>query len=321
MLAATTQRRAGNCRFIIFRCRRWAQLRAAPFPCAVHGIYSNAMTFDIDPEHSLARHLAAQGYAVYALSLRGIGPGGTRHRRFGRFRHAAIFSDYLQRDLDAALSQVSAHSGFAKVHYLGHSMGGMLFYPFGAIAKERLGRAVTIGSMGRLGRWKGWRRALASPFTLLRAIGFFSLLPHLFAREASRYLLAPLVGIEPFVARYFVAPANRERAADRHYFFAACGNTPTLLLLDFARMLKVGVFGDGQVSYENLCQENRVPTLVVAGSADRVAPERYVRFAYEQLGGEKEYLLKANYGHVDLLYSRAAQREVWPRIVEWFGRV
>ena len=144
-------------------------------------------------------------------------------------------------------------------------------------------------------------------------------LPHFFVQQASAYILAPLVGIEPFVARRFVAPVHREASADRRYFFSAVANTPTTVIYDFARMIYGGVMRSEANDYEALTARNHVPTLVIAGTADRIAPESLVRAGFERLGGEKKYLRCEGFGHCDLVYSRAAQAQIWPAIVEWLG--
>lgn len=281
----------------------------------VPGIYANAATFDVDPQHSLAAHLAAEGFGTYCIELRSLSRGH-RARRFGRFRHAARYHEYLALDLPAALEAVCAHSGEAQVAYLGHSMGGMLFNPLGAMT-TRISRAVTIGSMGRLGRMHTWQHLVRWPLYFMERFAFVRFLPHFFVQQASAYLLAPLVGFEPFVARRFVAPAHRERAADRRYFFSAVANTPTTVIFDFARMMHVGVMGTEKEDYEALTAQNKVPTLVIAGTVDRIAPEPLVRAGFDQLGGEKEYLRCVGFGHCDMVYSRAAQAEIWPAIVAW----
>jgi pimeloyl-ACP methyl ester carboxylesterase len=283
----------------------------------VPGIYANAATFDVDPAHSLALHLASQGFATYCLELRSL-TRGSRARRFGRFRHAARYHDYLSLDLPAALEAVCAHSRRERVHYIGHSMGGMLFYPLGS-QTARIDRAVTIGSMGQLGRMVGWRRWLHGPLRLLERAQLVRFFPHVYAREASAYLLAPLVGVEPLITQRFVAPAHRESAADRRYFFSAVANTPTTLIFDFARMIRAGVMGDEANDYEAMTRDNHIPTLVIAGTADRIAPERLVRAGFDLLGGKKEYLRCEGFGHCDMVYSRAAHRDIWPAIVTWLG--
>ena len=69
-----------------------------------------------------------------------------------------------------------------------------------------------------------------------------------------------------------------------------------------------------------------VPTLCLAGAGDRwIAPAPGCRRLFDALGSrDKEWILCAksegfteDFGHARLIASRAAQREVWPRIRDW----
>jgi oxygen-independent coproporphyrinogen-3 oxidase len=69
-----------------------------------------------------------------------------------------------------------------------------------------------------------------------------------------------------------------------------------------------------------------VPTLCLAGAGDRwIAPAPGCRRLFDALGSrDKEWILCAksegfseDFGHARIIASRAAQREVWPRIRDW----
>ncbi len=84
-----------------------------------HGLGGGWRSLDLDPSHSLARVLAAAGYAVYILEHRGdpraLAPAG-----------ALPFSldDVALRDLPAALDAVREHSGYERPLFLGVGLGG-----------------------------------------------------------------------------------------------------------------------------------------------------------------------------------------------------
>jgi polyhydroxyalkanoate synthase len=92
-----------------------------------HGLAANHLTFDVHPEVSLARHLALRGYLTLAVDLRGGGhserPSLVGERRFGW-----AFDDYLLYDVPAAMAYAKQITGAAAVHWVGHSMGGILGY-------------------------------------------------------------------------------------------------------------------------------------------------------------------------------------------------
>jgi alpha-beta hydrolase superfamily lysophospholipase len=53
--------------------------RCHPVVCC-HGLAANRVGFDVTPEHSLAHHLAARGYDVFVVELRGHGDSGGSDR-------------------------------------------------------------------------------------------------------------------------------------------------------------------------------------------------------------------------------------------------
>ena len=67
------------------------------------------------------------------------------------------------------------------------------------------------------------------------------------------------------------------------------------------------------------------PVLAVSAEGDRQDPPWACRKLFEQFGSEvREYLclgrrqgFSENFGHVEMLVSKGAQREVWPRVLHW----
>ena len=232
----------------------------------VPGIYANAATFDLDLR---AQPRRPSRRARLRDLLRGAAldsARGQRARRFGRFRHAARYHDYLASDLPAAArSRMRAQRGYARVHYVGHSMGGMLFYPLGALS-PRIARAVTMGAMGQLGRMQTWMHLIRWPPLAHGTAAFHACLAALLCgREIHpRICSHPWVGLDPVRGAAFRCDrAHRERAADRRYFFSAVANTPTTLIFDFARMIEAGVIRPKINDYEAMTADNHVPTLVI----------------------------------------------------------
>src|SRR3954468_15467497 len=70
-----------------------------------HGLGANHFGFDLAPEVSLARRLAALGFDVFALELRGHGDSDAASFRGAR-RWGFSFDDYLHRDVPAAIARV-----------------------------------------------------------------------------------------------------------------------------------------------------------------------------------------------------------------------
>ena len=69
----------------------------------------------------------------------------------------------------------------------------------------------------------------------------------------------------------------------------------------------------------------RTPLLTFAAANDRTDPVPGCRFMFDQYGGpEKEWVLlgveqgfSKDYEHVEMILSKEASVEVWPRIADW----
>ena len=290
----------------------------------VHGIYSTMGVFDVAPDMSLARHLRDRGFDVYCLELRDMGVNGRRSRWWKLHEDAATFDHYVLADVPAAVRDVQRTSGFARIHYVGHSMGGMIFYPYGGseAGQRSIARAVTMGSMAGLPDHR-WLRFLPIPWGLL------SRLPHYGVKEASAFLLAPLVGIGFFVELYFLNPWNVAARHRRRYFFNGVANSPLALLGHFAAMYRSRTLmsKDGKHDFDALMRQNQTPTLVIAATHDHIASLPLVKKGYDALPGDKRWLelskkngVAANFGHTDMAFGRAAEAIVWPEIVRWLEK-
>lgn len=280
----------------------------------VHGIYSTMGLFDVGPQMSLARHLRDQGYDVFCLELRDSDVHGRRSRWYALHKEGACFDDYVIYDLPAAVAHVQKASGKQRISYVGHSMGGMIYYPYAgtAVGAQAIDRAVTLGSMAALPDHR-WLRFLPIPWFLAPHI------PHYGVRQASAYLLAPLVGLGWLVELFFLNPSHASMGDRRRYFFNGVANSPYALVAQFAQMYRSRslLSKDGKTDYDALLRNNRVPTLVVAATNDHIASFALVKKGYEALAGEKKWLEMPRFGHNDLVLGWAAKKHVWPQILAW----
>ena len=104
----------------------------------VHGMGANRYNFDLNPRQSLARTAAAAGWDCWVVELRGRGrsqaPEGKADWNF---------EDFLHRDLTSAVRRVQEITG-KPVHWVGHSMGGMLGVAFVECYGDAAVRSLTL---------------------------------------------------------------------------------------------------------------------------------------------------------------------------------
>lgn len=292
-----------------------------------HGLASNRTTFDLTSEHSLARYLANEGFDVWLIDLRGHGYS-TCPSIFNGHRYGWSFDDYVMYDIPAALKHIREQTGSQKVHWVGHSMGGMLLYahmsrlgtePFqsGTTVASSLDFSQTNSQFAGLSRWLWLTRPLSAlPF------GHLSLLVAPFARRFNlhfeRFLYWPK-NIVPEVARLLLV--NTCHAISR----------PVAVQLS-------SVFKEGGVTWKDESNIQRyyleglgnvaLPVLAIAGDHDVQCPPDAVQLSWSAIQHkDKQYTLfgpeaghREHYGHFDLLLGQNATYEVFPEILQWLVR-
>lgn len=96
---------------------------------------------------AFASDLAAHGLAVLTLDYRGFGGSALTPLR----RDSACISDWIDRDLPAAIDALAARAPGAPLFWIGHSVGGQLF---GFMDTSRFAAALLVASQS--GHWTLW---------------------------------------------------------------------------------------------------------------------------------------------------------------------
>lgn len=286
-----------------------------------HGLGSNRNNLDYPGRLSVAKWLNAQGFDCWVIELRGAG----RSRRIGsllRKPWGYNFDDYIGHDIPAALKYIARTVGFRGVHWVGHSMGGMLAYPILKTTDPDIIRsATTLGSPAMV---------LASDPVMDRLLPFTPLLkvlPVLPQATFSR-LLFPVAGIAMRLMDPIVWNSkNMDARTVRTMAAIGVDDMPSSLLFQYQVWYREKDFHNHYetLSYQENFHRITAPVLFIAGAGDTMTPVRDIRFIYERVSSQKKRLLvvgeasgfSTDYGHVDLVLGRRAPDEVFPRILEW----
>ncbi len=280
-----------------------------------HGLGSNRLAFDIDAEHSLAAWLVEQGFDVYAIDLRGHGlserPGPARSRdHWG-------FVEYCELDLPAAIDAVLARTGAERLHFVGHSMGGILLYAHTAVAEPRIRSGITLGSSLDYRDSPSALHGLAKLAPLSRLVSEVPVhWPALVSASASRWGRF-------FVDSMLVNPENVELSVYRKMVANVLHPVGSRVLRELAGAFRDAGMRDSRGRrYVDLLAEKGYPfpILAVAGEADlQCSPAAARRFGTSCAAFGKVQGLRADYGHHDLIMGPYARDEVWPRIGDWLS--
>jgi pimeloyl-ACP methyl ester carboxylesterase len=288
-------------------------------PCAtrgpvllVHGFGQNRYAWHL-PARSFANHLAASGFDVFNLDLRGHG----RSRHFGG-RKAHGVKDYVSADLPAAIAEVQALSGQRRVWIVGHSLGGLCAYAAAPDLPGAIGGLVSIGSPYHFARGSLALGALTHFFRALGATplpnAHLPLAPLGFAmRTLRRFAESPMY---PFPLRGWHAGALEPEVLDQHLrlAFDRAALAETLDMFDWARHRR---FGGLEWDYASRFERLNLPLLVVAGSNDDLAPPASVRPGFTLSRARDKTYRVLPLGHIDLLVGRDAPLMTWPLVTKW----
>ena len=286
-----------------------------------HGVAANRFTFDLGPEQSLARHLQGLGFDVWSLDLPGRGPNILAGKRGNPYRKPYFIDDYISRDGPGAIDYVRRRTGASHVHWVGHSMGGLIL--FGMLqgkAAPHIASGVAVGSPGSFDYLR--KVPLRPPRWRL-----FRILPGVQCKFPAA-AFAPLASRLPAILMSVcVNPRNVDRLVLRRALCHLVENFTRGEYLQFFESVYDGTFesADGAYSYQEGMSKIDRPLFLIGGSRDFLCVPRGVEATYEKVRSARKELCilgKANgeredYGHGDYFVGKHAATEVFPRIAGW----
>jgi pimeloyl-ACP methyl ester carboxylesterase len=300
-----------GCQLSMTRVRR-AEGAARGAVILQHGLGSNGMVFDY-PGRSLAHALARAGFDCFISELRGANAQPVKP--YG-------LDEYVAYDVPAILETARATSGQTRVHWVGHSLGGIVLMLHAIEQPDApIERFVAIGSSldYRPGRsvYRDLRRLRGLLSTGIPAVPFDT-----FARwNALSAGYGPL--LLPEKMNFW--RSNIEREIMRGLLQRGFTRIPVRLLLDLDSTFTARGFSRaaGSIEYLARASDFRLASCLLVGSRDAQCGElavdetarllsrapglRVVRFG--RVHGHAD-----DYGHFDLIIGRRAEHEVWPTI-------
>jgi len=301
-----------------------------------HGLGLNATFWTLIDNH-LPAQLCERGYEVYVFDIRGSGENGRpgREDRINQFLRRTPFreqgesswtvDDLVRYDVPAILDYVKSDTGQNRVNWIGHSLGGMMMFPFFELSPEPERVATFVGMGSTIIQAK-------TPQTdMLRAnLAIRALLSGASAGRMGRpltYFRLPGMGT---IDRFYYTAENVDRRTISRFYGYALEDPGPGALRQFSPYLKTGhmLSADRKIDYSARLGEVTVPALMVAGARDLISDVPSTRLTFDALGSADKTLFvfsKANghvadYGHCDLAWSRYAPREVFPAVIDWLDR-
>lgn len=300
---------------IFLHRRRPANGRGEPvFLC--HGLATNHFNFMLPPGGSIGDALAEAGYDCWLADLRACRSATPAP---GVSRLTATVDDLLLHDVPAALDYVVKATGYEKVHWIGHSMGGMLLYAYELrFGNGRLASAVTLGAP------IGFAGTRHKSHSFLVAIAPYV---HRYMANAFR-ALSPLISGRAISVRWL--PINWENT-DARIGAAAIFHAMELPLpriggqMDAWAASQTWTMCGGELDVPARLHELQTPLLAVFARSDPFIPQSRARAFFEALPNPDKKMLvlskenghSADYNHIDLAVSTNNAEEVQQPIVDW----
>jgi polyhydroxyalkanoate synthase len=283
-----------------------------------HGFISNQFNWTLPDNEAVVDYLAERGYDCWTIDLRGnlssIPP-------FGRTYDEPTMDDYLLKDLAAAVDFIRKTTGSPQVHWIGHSMGGMLFYAYdAAFGGGKIASATTLGSPFSFDDI-----TVHNPGHFLfirRAIG------RLAFRGAMRLLISVFVFLRPRITLVPVRFSNLHKSFfDPETFYKAADTPPIKVAenLAGAAITKAWKLKGGEIDVFGSMNSLHAPLFAIFGADDPLTPPRTVESFHEKVcAPDKKMLLLSkengfadDYSHLDLVFGKEAPAEVFKPIAEW----
>lgn len=286
----------------------------------IHGYGQNRYVWHL-PSRSLCNYLAAEGYDVFNLDLRGHG----RSRHLGA-RPPKDLTEYVTGDIPSAVEEVRKLSGAEQVFLVGHSLGGLISYAAAPAIQDDVAGIVSIGSPYHFTRGSRFLSLVGSAMLAVdRRIGIGEwTLP---LKDAGEVMRLARVFVEspvfPLPIRGYAPRSMEPRVLGQHMSLAMDRGSVAVMRNMFLRAAearasghRLGVLYGYASAFENMDR----PLLIIAGSADGLAPPEAVRPAYERSQSSDKTYRVFKRGHIDLIVGREAPLTVWPLVLSWLNQ-
>ncbi len=291
----------------------------------VHGLASNRYNFDFPGKgKSFAQYLWKEGWDVWMIELRGSG-NSRKKESWAWLKQKWNVDHYIQQDLPCAVNYILKTCGKKKLHWIGHSLGGLLVYPYITTQSSKIFQSITtIGSPINAETPPSYFKWTAKLDPLLKLIPFLPYrgLAKLMEKFSHRLhnMKEPLLFVKE----------NMDAETLKICCDIAVDDVSSGVIQQLHRWIKKNNLKsfDESVDYTIDLKKLHTPLLMVTGNQDPFTPQSLVKKSFDEIAStQKKWMVfgqheghKSDYGHLDLIIGKNAPREVFPEILKWIGK-
>lgn len=275
------------------------------------GLACNGRIFHFREGLSMARNLSEAGWSVWILHPRGAGPSERAPdepwRPYG-------YQDYV-KDAATTVDFVRERGPDLPLLWVGHSLGGVIGLEMATRKPDCLQGVVTLGSPVHLSKHpiSAIHYALFKRFCQGLNVAYLGKISTLVAPWSG---WIPALHPKPLYVNFDLL-----KRADLRTSLAQCfDDTPRRVLDEF-----VAAIESTSDVWDRLCEELKglkVPLLSIAGDRDGLAPLIVTSPINEIAPPELlEWHILNGYGHLELALSEGVERDVIPRLIQWWDQV
>jgi len=301
----------------MLRVCRYRKSRAAGEPVLlVHGMGANQNNFTSPENGCLVDYLRDKGYDCWTVDLRGC---RSSQPPFERTRDDVRMEDFFRDDIPSVIAHILKVTNYSKLHWIGHSMGGMLLYAYALdTGGDEIASGVTLGSpidfSDAAGEVPAWLLAFGEKFPVIAGNLIRGIVPIVKALQ---------LGSCAFPINHKNLPDNITAG----HFINMLEDPLPLLMRQVRHWLTMKEYklADGSLDVTAQMPEFPVPLLAFFAAKD---PFINVERAVQWFGNiknrdkkavvcSKEHGFAEDYSHCDLAFSKEADKEIFEPILQW----
>lgn len=303
----------------LLRVCRYRQEDSAGEPVLlVHGMGANQNNFVYPEDGCLVDYLSGKGYDCWTLDLRGC---RSSEPPFERTRNEVRMEDFFMEDLPAVIQHILKTTQYSKLHWVGHSMGGMLLYAFvQAHGNAQIASGTTLGSP------IDFNDAAGNVPTWL--VGFGAAFPRL-AGSIIRGIIPILKGLGVAQGIFPVNMRNLPVEMNAGHFIHMIEDPLPGLMRQVKYWIKNKEYklDNGRLDIAEGMKDFSVPLLAFYAAVDPFINAQRALGVFNQIRIKDKHAYVCSrengyvedYSHCDLAFGKAAVSEIFDPVGKWLG--